>query len=553
MFSSKRNVLETVALLRAYSINQVVLSPGSRNAPLIHTITQHPFFTTHQVLDERNAAFFALGIIQKTRRPVAVCCTSGTALLNFAPAVAEAFYANLPLIVISADRAPEWIGQMDGQTIPQQNALAGIVKKHVQIPEITTDADHWHANRLLNEALIAATAGQPGPVHVNVPISEPLFDFSTPELPEVRKIHFEQGRKTVASSEFADIFQKSERILIVVGQLFPSPELNETLELLAKQKHCVVLAEHLSNLHSSEFILNFDTILSARTIEQTQLAPDLLISFGGHIVSKRLKLFLRKNRPQHHFHLSEDSQVVDLFQSLTHLLEVDALPFFHSLLSDGNFNGGEAFSANWKMASQSIPEPSQHLPFSDISVMGEFFDHLPKNSALHLANSSVVRNAELFTIDSSISVCCNRGTNGIESSLPSAIGYASVSDGLTFLAIGDLSFFYAVGALWNIGNLKNLRILLINNRGGAIFHLLPGMNKSAALPQYIAAGHDSDARLWAEAAGLSYLSAKDPHELDLALPQFVSAEAGKPLVLEVFTEIELNKQASDSYYAQFKK
>lgn len=553
MFSSKRNVLETVALLRAYNINQVVLSPGSRNAPLIHTLTQHPFFTTHLVLDERNAAFFALGIIQKTRRPVAVCCTSGTALLNFAPAVAEAFYANLPLIVISADRAPEWIGQMDGQTIPQQNALAGIVKKHVQIPEITTDADHWHANRLLNEALIAATAGQTGPVHVNVPISEPLFDFSTPELPEVRKIHFEQGRKMVASSEFADIFRKSERIVIVVGQLFPSRELNETLELLAKDKHCVVLAEHLSNLHSSEFISNFDTILAALNAEQVELAPDMLISFGGHIVSKRLRLFLRKNRPKRHFHISGDSQVVDLFQSLTHLLEVDALPFFQSLLSDGNFNGEKVFSTNWKAASQTIPEPSQHLPFSDISVMGRFFDHLPKNSALHLANSSAVRNAELFKIDSSISVYCNRGTNGIESSLPSTIGYASASDELTFLAIGDLSFFYTVGALWNIGNLKNLRILLINNRGGAIFHLLPGMSKSAALPRYIAAGHHSDARLWAEAAGLSYLCAKDSGELNRALSEFVSAEADRPLLLEVFTEIEFNKLVSDTYYAQFKK
>ena len=264
MFSSKRNVLETVALLRAYGIDQVVLSPGSRNAPLIHTITQHPFFTTHLVLDERNAAFFAIGIIQKTQRPVAVCCTSGTALLNYAPAVAEAYYANLPLVVISADRAPEWIGQMDGQTIPQQNALAGIVKKNVQIPEIATESDRWFANRLLNEALIAATAGQPGPVHINVPISEPLFDFSTPELPEVRKIHFEEGTKTIAGESFDDIFRKSERILIVVGQLFPSPELNETLESLAKEKHCVVLAEHLSNLHSSAFMNNFDTLLGAR-------------------------------------------------------------------------------------------------------------------------------------------------------------------------------------------------------------------------------------------------------------------------------------------------
>lgn len=553
MFSSKRNVLETVALLRAHGINQVVLSPGSRNAPLIHTFTQHPFFTTHLVLDERNAAFFAIGIIQKTQMPVAVCCTSGTALLNYAPAVAEAYYASLPLVVISADRAPEWIGQMDGQTIPQQNALAGIVKKCVQIPEIAKDADHWHANRLLNEALIAATAGQPGPVHINVPISEPLFDFSTPELPEVRKIQFQQGRKTVAGENFSDIFQKSRRVMIVVGQLFPWPELENVLVKLACEKHCVVLAEHLSNLHSSHFITNFDALLGARRDENEAFAPDLLITLGGHIVSKRLKHFIRQNHPANHWHIGQNSEVKDLFQSLTELVETDVVPFLQELLSSSGAGTENDFFDLWKSGSAQICEPGDDLPFSDMVAMGQFLKSLPPFSSLHLANSSVVRNAQYFKVDPSVRVYCNRGTNGIESSLPSAIGYASVCDELTFLAIGDLSFFYAVGALWNLGDLKKLRILLINNRGGSIFHLLPGMDKSPALPQYIGAGHSSDARLWAEAAGFSYLTARDINGLNVSLPEFVSAGSDNPVILEVFTEIEANKQASGAYQIQLKK
>lgn len=553
MFSSKRNVLETVALLKAYGIQQVVLSPGSRNAPLIHNFTQDPFFTTHLVVDERNAAFFAIGIIQKTESPVAVCCTSGTALLNYAPAVAEAYYANLPLVVISADRAPEWIGQMDGQTIPQQTALAGIVKKHVQIPEITTEADHWHANRLLNEALIAVAAEQPGPVHINVPISEPLFDFSAPELPEVRKIHFHQAVKSVGGGSFAGIFQESERVMIVVGQLFPWPELEEVLELLAGEKHCVVLAEHLSNLHSSRFITNFDTMLGARRDENEAFAPDLLITFGGHIVSKRLKHFIRQNHPAHHWHIGQNPEVKDLFQSLTNIIEADVLPFLKGLLSTSGTRNGAEFFDLWKSASAQIAEPGDDLPFSDMVLMGQFLKCLPPFSSLHLANSSAVRNAQFFKIDCSIPVYCNRGTNGIESSLPSAIGYASVSEELTFLVIGDLSFFYTVGALWNIGNLKNLRILLTNNGGGSIFHLLPGMDKSPALPQYIGAGHSSNALMWAAAAGLSYLTARNIGELNLVLPEFVSAESDKPIIFEVFTHIEANKYASVTYQTQFKK
>lgn len=548
MFSSKKNILETVALLKAYNIEHVVLSPGSRNAPLIHTITQDPFFRTQIIVDERNAAFYAIGIIQKTQKPVVICCTSGTALLNYAPAVAEAYYANLPLIVISADRASEWIGQMDGQTIPQQEALTSIVKKKVHIPEINTETEHWFANRLLNEALISATAGQPGPVHINIPISEPLFDFLVEELPQVRKINFEQGKVVLNDPKFTEIFKNSNKVLIIVGQMFPCPELNEILEALALETKCVILKEHLSNLDSPAFIANFDTILA--TQNRDELIPDLVITLGGHIVSKRLKHFLRKYKPQYHWHLSANAEVVDLYQSLTHLIEADSLSFLRLLKSVENTKKRATYSQAWATLSEKVKEPTEDLPFSDITVTGSFLKGLPENSALHLANSSAVRNAQLFSIDPSIRIFCNRGTNGIESSLPSAIGFASVSSELTFLLIGDLSFFYTVGSLWNLGNIKNLRILLINNRGGAIFHLLPGMNKSEALPKYIGAGHDADARIWAEAGGLSYLSATNEAELHSVLPKFFSSKEEKAIILEVFTEIDKDKEASEIYFAR---
>ena len=179
MYSNKKNVLQLAALLREYGIDHVVVSPGSRIAPLTQTFSQHPAFKCFTVVDERSAAFFALGLIQKINRPVAVCCTSGTALLNFGSAVAEAFYQQLPLLVISADRPAAWIGQMDGQTLPQPGIFNTLVKKSVQLPEPVTEEDEWYCNRLINEALLELNHYGKGPVQINVPLSEPLFEFTT--------------------------------------------------------------------------------------------------------------------------------------------------------------------------------------------------------------------------------------------------------------------------------------------------------------------------------------------------------------------------------------
>lgn len=553
MFSVKKNVLQTVALLKAYGVRHVVLSPGSRNAPLMQTFSQDESFECHVIVDERNAAFYALGIIQCTRKPAAICCTSGTALLNYAPAVAEAYYQQLPLIVVSADRSPEWIGQMDGQTIPQPNALGTMVKKAVNLPEINNESDEWYCNRLINEALIACTADVCSPVHINVPISEPLFDYSVEKLPEVRKISFANTHKSVDISSFANRWASSAKRMIIIGQLFKSPKLTEVLEKLAERSDCIILTEHLSNCISSSFISNFDAMLYA-TDEETKevFAPDLVITLGGHIVSKRLKHFLRKYKAEQHWHLSESGEVVDLYQSLTDLIETDIEKFLNDLFYTIPEDKEKPYSKRWKNTSDKINEPATDIPFSDIWATGSFLKTLPSNSALHLANSSAVRNAQLYNIDKSTDIYCNRGTNGIESSLPSAIGFASVYEKPVYLIIGDLSFFYSVGSLWNIGHIKNLRILLINNGGGGIFHLLPGLNKAPSLKQYVAATHDKDAKKWAEAAGLNYLSATNKVELDENLKVFTKSDTDQSIILEVTTDMEISKQTFKDYYHSLK-
>ncbi|WP_029902899.1 2-succinyl-5-enolpyruvyl-6-hydroxy-3-cyclohexene-1-carboxylic-acid synthase [Prevotella sp. 10(H)] len=549
MFSIKKNVLQTIAMLKAYGVHHIVLSPGSRNAPLMQTFSQDSFFECHVIVDERSAAFYALGIIQCTRKPVVICCTSGTALLNYAPAVAEAYYQQLPLIVVSADRSPEWIGQMDGQTLQQPNVFGTMVKKSVNIPEINTEQDAWFCNRLINEALIACTADAPGPVHINVPISEPLFDYSVESLPEVRKIDFAPLQKSVDITPFAEKWNKLPKRMIIVGQLTKLPEMVEVLERLVKQNDCIVLVEHLANCVSPLFISSFDALLYALPEDQKKdFAPDLVITLGGHIVSKRLKQFLRINKPTAHWHINQSGEVVDLFQSLTNLIETDNEKFLGDLYNSVSAHEEKPYYKLWKEDANKIVEPLSDIPFSDILATGNFMKMLPENSKLHLANSSAVRNTQLYALDKSVEVFCNRGTNGIESSLPSTVGFASVYEGITYLIIGDLSFFYGLNSLWNISHIKNLRILLINNGGGGIFHLLPGLGKAPSLKQYVAATHNTDAEKWAQAAGLKYLSATNTEELNANLPSFVDEAESRSMLFEVKTDMEISKQAFKEYY-----
>lgn len=549
MFSIKKNVLQTVALLKEYGVRHVVMSPGSRNAPLLQTFSQDSSFECHVIVDERNAAFYALGIIQCVKAPVVVCCTSGTAPLNFAPAVAEAYYQQLPLIVVSADRSPEWIGQMDGQTLPQPGAFGSMVKKAVNLSEINTVQDEWFCNRLLNEALIACTADAAGPVQINIPISEPLFDYSAEELPEVRRIHSAHTNKSVDINPFAAKWSASSKRMIVVGQLFKSPELVKTLENLVKRGDCVVFTEYLSNCVSPLFISDFDAWLYAMPEDKkADYAPDLVITLGGHIVSKRLKQCLRANKPESHWLLTQSGEVVDLFQSLTDLIETDNEKFLTDLCSAIPEEAEKPYFDLWKKASDAVTEPSENIPFSDLRVAGAFIKALPQGAMLHLANSSTVRNVQLYTQDPSIEAFCNRGTNGIESSLPTAVGFASVYKGITYLMIGDLSFFYGIGSLWNINHIQNLRILLINNGGGGIFHLLPGLNKAPSLTQYVAATHTGDARKWTEATGFEYLSASNKEELNMNLAILTDETLNKSIILEVTTDMEVSKQVFKEYY-----
>lgn len=554
MYSDKKNILQLVALLQAHGVTQVVLCPGSRNAPIVHTLIGHPAFTCYSVTDERSAGFFAMGLALHRGQPAAVCCTSGTALLNLHPAVAEAFYQKVPLVVISADRPASWIGQMDGQTLPQPGVFHDLVKKSVSLPEINTPDDEWYCNRLINEALLELNHHGKGPVHINVPISEPLFHFTEDTLPQVRVITRYQGLNIYDRdyNELIDRLNKYNKRMVIVGQM--------NLIYLFDKKYSKLLykqfawfTEHLGNQTVPGMPLkNFDAALYAMPEEtKEKMTPELVITYGGHIVSKRMKNYLRQHPPKEHWHVSPDGEVIDLFEgALTTVIEMDPFEFLEKIafLLD---NRTPEYPRLWENYCKSLPELA--FVYSEMSAIGALIKALPGECALHLANSSAVRYAQLFTIPDTVEVCCNRGTSGIEGSLSTAVGYAAASTKLNFVIIGDLSFFYDMNALWNNHFGSNLRILLLNNGGGEIFHTLPGLDMSGTSHRFVTAVHKTSAKGWAEERGFLYLKVEDEAQLTEAMVTFTQPELlTQPVLMEVFTNKNKDARILKDYYHNLK-
>lgn len=554
MYSDKKNVLELVALLKAHGITNIVLSPGSRNSPLIHSFATDRDFTCYSVVDERSAGFFTLGIIQATGKPAAVCCTSGTATLNIAPAVAEAYYQELPLLVISADRPLEWISQMEGQTIHQTGLFGKMVHRSVQLPIVNNNEEKWYCNRLINDAILSLNNGVKGPAHINIPLDEPLFNFTSDELPKTRVIKQSTLNYNISEKDkYAERFQKHSKKMIVVGQLPPENNISDLLKSISKKHNIVVLSDHLSNI-SIDDNLGYDLIIRTSSDKDLkELTPELLITIGGHTVSKRIKYFLRSFGVSEHWHISLSGDVVDTYQQLTDIIKNDNetfLSYINELSPSQNDAQNEAESYNelWSRKSTMLNAPKAQ--YSDLYAVGMLLSSLPENISLHFANSHSVYLSQLYNIPSSVSCFSNRGTNGIEGSVSTAVGYAAAVDGLTILLIGDLSFFYDMNGIWNRHISSNLRIMINNNGGGGIFDTLQGLNNSTVLTEYITAQHSTSAKSWTEQQGFIYLSANNEDELKKHLPTFLSANIAAPVVLEVFTSIDKNSEEIKSFYQQ---
>ena len=564
MYSSKENVNILTALLVKHGINHAVVCPGSRNAPIVHNLNECLAITCHPATDERSAAFYALGMAQATDNAVAVCVTSGTALLNVAPAVAEAYYQHQAIIVIAADRPQQWIDQLDGQTLPQPDALGRFVGKAVTLPEPTNDEERWYCNRLVNEALIEATDEVAKPVLINVPISEPLFSFDTTALPDERHIVRSRPATDYCSlhKQLIEGMMKAQRPMIVFGQANPNHYDRSGVDYLFG--HVIVLHEQLS---SFPHISHFDEVLSKYADDDT-LLPDFIIHVGDAIVSKRLRHFLRRANNAVTWRISPSGKVEDSFMNLCGIVVGDeefVLQALNDKLRYINIKRPAAeyrrrwlrlLSAASRHADLYVPQFSQMAAVKELEsqirdVNSDMADAFAKPVTVHYANSSAIRLANIYAQHH---VWCNRGVNGIEGSLSTAAGFSVVSGEMVVCVIGDLSFFYDQNALWNKCLYKgshrgNLRILLLNNGCGGIFSQLPGLEHSSAAASLVAAAHNTTAEGICRQNGVEYLVACDTEELPKAIRHLLTADSSRPILLEVVTSAAADRRAIDDYYS----
>lgn len=530
MFCDKSNVNILTAYMAACGIRHVVVCPGSRNAVLVHNFAVCDAFTCHAVTDERSGAFVALGMAASLSEPVAVCVTSGTALLNTLPAVAEAHYRGLPLLVISADRPQQWIGQQDGQTLPQPCALAPYATFSAQLHELTDEASRIWLCRLLNEAFLVLPHG---PVHLNVPISEPLFSFTTPELPAVRPAScYVRTTKALLPDEVVERLKAARCPVLVVGQV-DGLHVDDELRDLVSSGALLVLPEVLSGLPGSH-----RTKVLEEIGPESVFKPDLVLHVGGTFVNKRVKLYLRHTGADV-VRIGQDRGLVDTFNHLAAVVPLTAGEGLHAIARAVN-NMQEKKAVRMALdclkGFQVVPRCFRPNRLNDLGVVQKAFEYMREYPGpLHLANSNSVRNALHFVDGYPYPVYCNRGTNGIEGSLSTAVGHALISDTPVYVFIGDLSFFYDQNALWNSELRGNLRILLLNNGGGQIFSTLPGLGASPAASKYVSATHHTSAQGIAHSYGVSYYSVRRNDELDTALAAWSRSSGARPVLLEAFT------------------
>ena len=531
-------------------IDHIVISPGSRNAPLIIGFTERPEFNCFSIVDERCAAFFALGLAQQLKKPVALVCTSGSALLNYYPAVAEAFYSDIPLVILSADRPDYLIEIGDGQTIRQENVFAN----HILFSGNCVEDATMLSNEMIIKEALKIALDQNGPVHINVPFSEPLYEYSSESLVVPSRLEV----KDIVESEsvledlepFLAEWNASSKKIIMVGVLAPNSIEQRFLDILAQDDSVIVLTEVTSNIHHDHFISAIDQLIAPlKDKEFQELRPDILLTFGGMVVSKKIKTFFRDYSSKRHWHV-DVKKAYDTYFCLDHHFKASPNDFLNAFLSKAK-KVSSTYRPDWQKVKNH--RRSQHKAFkqevdySDFKVFSEIFNTLSKNSQIQLSNSTTIRYAQLFDLDASLQVFCNRGTSGIDGSLSTAIGAAYASKLPTILITGDLSFLYDSNGLWNNYVPNSFRIILINNGGGGIFRILPGAKDTSHFTNYFETRHSLNALHLCEMYTFEYASVSNLESLKHQLESFYKTSE-RPKVLEIFTPSEVNDQVLKAYF-----
>ncbi|MBC8153602.1 MAG: 2-succinyl-5-enolpyruvyl-6-hydroxy-3-cyclohexene-1-carboxylic-acid synthase [Bacteroidetes bacterium] len=574
-------IVNLAELLHRKGIRHVVISPGSRSAPLTLAVARHPHLAARVVADERSAGFIALGLAQQTGQAVAIICTSGSAVYNLSPAVAEAYFQGIPLVLLTADRPHEWLYQQDGQTIAQAGIFGPHVKRSYDLPaDYAHDDARWFIERSVNEAVNLATTAPAGPVHINVPLREPFYPgpddvFQYEAVRVVEQLPTASHLPAETWHRLLDEWAGTDRKLIAVGQLPNDPRLVEVLTKISTELNVPVVGELISNLpRNGQFITQTDTFLAGTNAGQLEaLRPDLLITCGGSFLARNLKTFFRQYPAQRHWHLQPaPDRLSDPFRSLTTLIPTEPLAFFEKLFADVDYQhflqgdedddttDGTDFYHGWQTADRQAlrlvnqtvrPATTPPGPFSEWAAVQLVIDALPVDSVLHLANSMPVRYANLCGLEARqrVVVAGNRGTSGIDGCLSTAVGAALATDKPVTLLIGDVAFFYDRNALWNAFVPPNLRIVLLNNHGGHIFRMIDGSSQQPELETYFETVQPLTARLTAEEFGLDYVRCATQAEIVHALPTFFELGT-RAKILEITTDKYVNKATFRAYKEQ---
>ena len=545
MYTPLKNYQIIISLLKQNNIRHLVLSAGTRNIPFVQSCENDPFFKCYSVVDERSAAYFALGMSLRLNEPVVISCTSSTATCNYFPAIAEAFHQGGQLIVLTSDRNPALLNQREDQMIDQVGMYGHFVKKCVNLPIINTDEDLWYCQRLVNEAIIATYQHGKGPVQINIPMLGYSTRCTEVDCLVARKIDlYSYETSDDKWMQCSKDLNSKKKIMIVCGQNnYVSQELNELLKIFCKKYKAVLLAEYMANIEVEEAInpfLPFDlNTLSKGAFES--FVPDIVISLGSNIMSG-IKEHLRSKAGRYeHWGIEESGNVVDMYKSLTKVFECSPEYFFNYFIKNISLEDEkvETYLKSIRDYVNKIKWPD--LPFSNNTVISDLAKLIPDNSILHLSINNSIRIVNYSGLrNRSIKVYSNIGTHGIDGCLSSFIGQAVTSENLSFLIIGDLSFFYDMGAMRIKHIPKTVRILMVNNFGGGEFHYSTTLANDPTMDLHTSAAHTTQAQGWVESVGFKYFAVHNNDEYQKALRDFMSPQSEKPIFIEVFSDMELD-------------
>lgn len=491
-----------VHILHLHGVSEAVLSPGSRSAALALSFLRDSNFKCYHIIDERSAAYFALGRAKQTGLPVVLICTSGTAALNYAPAIAEAYYQKNPLIVLTADRPKEWVNQADNQAIMQDDLYGKYVAKYYSYPiDLVQHDSNLFSQRIANEsALIACNKSKP--VHINVPIREPFYE-QTSYLKPQDDLMFINHIKSQENQDFDESLlnqvQKANCIWLVLGM--GSTLTADLVEDFCLKYKAIPIVDPLAKAYARlNKIYSFDA-----WIDQLQL-PDLILYEGNHFLSKNLKTILRKaNVPAWAF--SESLEVVNPFLNLTYSFKQNLDCFLRALTCEDSQKVNGDNLAKIDLLEQQHRKQQLQTIDREFHLVQAVLKQLPKDSVLHLGNSTPARyplKMGFLLEQKNTDIYANRGTSGIDGSVSTAVGMAQNDNRRHYLIIGDLSMMYDRNGLWNSYLPHNFCVVVVNNQGGGIFRRIAGPSKQAEIESYFTAKQQIHFKPLAEQHGLTY-------------------------------------------------